>query len=580
MTKLELPECLTRALTKIFPTVDLGRIDFYLDDSLEYPDHPGSFRAGFVRSVIRIHPKQYGPCSAAAFQSLIHELVHALQSQSSGRWWHRVASMTCQIFHGREGSAYAGSDPSCLENEAWRFASIDWGRVPDDSLPCKCIDAPGVWETATIVPVRNLKFDEFFDRSVLVEKLPLVKKEAGCSPFECLRDGFFNQISGFGVIAASAYVAALGTFFYESALAAVGTVVGATIGVVAVVGLAVAVGLGIVVIIPLVIVAVLVGALIGGFVGALVGWVAGLFGGGTSGGSINLMFSTDRGRSFGNKATFERTRQQPALAFRSNPDQLFVGWTGTDSHLSVFVAPNRSKVTLDRSDPSGPALATGDGKVFLAWKGTDDHPNCLFSFDANGFGGKFISGGDGPRESNMGVAFGRGMVYVAWVGADNHIRLINLRPTDPLMEVPNPAHQLGARTGHLGTPALAFGAGRLFLAWSRFEPSHLIQLLEVPVAGDGVIVPFNEHQRTITTTDFTNDTTGPALAYSERDGRLYLAFTGADDRLYVISSTDAGRTFPDRLRLDNELSRHDTGPGLAVHPAGTLCLSWVGIDGD
>ena len=65
-------------------------------------------------------------------------------------------------------------------------------------------------------------------------------------------------------------------------------------------------------------------------------------------------------------------------------------------------------------------------------------------------------------------------------------------------------------------------------------------------------------------------------------GRLYLAFTGADDTIWVISSNDNGQTFPMRTHLGNgsERSRGDAGPAVAVHGTGTVAIAWIGTDGD
>ncbi|HSD10817.1 MAG TPA: hypothetical protein VLF14_07520, partial [Candidatus Binatia bacterium] len=124
----------------------------------------------------------------------------------------------------------------------------------------------------------------------------------------------------------------------------------------------------------------------------------------------------------------------------------------------------------------------------------------------------------------------------------------------------------------------AFAGGKLFVVWSGFEPPHLIHVLKLVVAEDGTVPP-----QVMTATpinDWTNDTTGPATAFHAPGNRPYVAFTGADDRLYVISSTDDGASFPNRVILPAELSRHDAGPAIAVHSDGTVCVCWPGTDGD
>ena len=246
------------------------------------------------------------------------------------------------------------------------------------------------------------------------------------------------------------------------------------------------------------------------------------------------------------------------------------------------MAPDKIHGATDHSDPCGPALAAAGPQVFLAWKGKgNSHPNCESFVQRDDWGAKFISGGDGPRESNPAISIGNAMIYLSWVGPDNHIRLIQLRPTDPLSEVslPPELHKLPATTGHNGTPALAFGKNQLFIAWSAADESHRLNLLRLDVSSNGEIPSQVMHARVLS--DWTSDATGPALAFSALDNRLYLAFTGADDTLWVIPSTDGGTTFPNRTRLGNgsEKSRHDAGPAIAVHASGTVAVSWIGTDG-
>ena len=70
-------------------------------------------------------------------------------------------------------------------------------------------------------------------------------------------------------------------------------------------------------------------------------------------------------------------------------------------------------------------------------------------------------------------------------------------------------------------------------------------------------------------------------ANSPRDARdhIYVAFTGADDGVWIVRSDDRGYSWPGRCRLPNELSRSDAGPAIAVHPDGSVAVCWVGTDG-
>lgn len=577
--RITLPPCLLDTYQRIFPTLDFSSIEFYIDDALQGGYAAGKASSSVTRTVIRLHPEEYKPCSQATFLLIAHELVHALQARTAGLWWYRTSSWTCRFLHGQYGDT-ADTEFNCQETEAKKFEAKLVVAFGSDT-PCVCELAPAAWGESAFLPVPSPKFSAAaFDAAVAAHP-DIVIREAGCPATRCIKGGLLETIYGGGVMVTAAAIAFGAMFWGEGPVAEAGTVVGAVATGLGAGAFAASVGAGIGAILLSVIVGALIGAFVVGFVGAVVGWILGLFGGGPSGGSLNLMFSKDQGQSFGNKVTFERSRQQPALAFQTGPDRLVVGWTGTDDQVNVFVAPDKKKQSFERSGPCGPALGVGGGRVFLGWKGIDDRPNCRSSSNGFDFGAKFTSAADGPRESTPGVAFGRNMVYVSWVGPDNRLRLIHLRPADPPVEVPCPMHHLPApvMTGHQGTAALAFANDRLLIAWSGYDPPHKLHLLALHVAADGTVPPQDINARMLH--DWTNDTTGPALACDQVSGRLYLAFTGADDALWVISSTDGGNTFPRRNQLFGPGgSRHDSGPAIAVHPDGTVCVAWVGTDGD
>jgi hypothetical protein len=577
-----LPACLMDAYRLLFPDLKWDSIRFY--EGMPFPLGLGG-RNGLTISKlgateIYIKEGKYDPCSKKTFTLIAHELVHAVQAQGAAtRWLARLQYLTCYFKD--------GYDDSCLEREA--EALDDW-LGERSGAPCDCpTDRTGTkLFSVAIGPGVSTSYIDKLRADLSGSASERVKRESACGLGDCFGGGVFGVARGLLGLGVALVVNIAGTFFFEGPVSRWATLVGAAGGLFF--GAAIAAGfgglsagLGPLGLIVAVVGSGIAGALVLGFLGAIIDWIAGLFGG-SSGGSLNVMFSTNQGLTFADKVTASaaRSREQPALAFRSGPDKLFVGWTGTDDQLHVLVAPDKLHGATELSGPCAPALATDNAKVFLAWKGKgNDHPNCLSSFNGIDWGAKFISGGDGPRESNPSLAFGNGMIYLSWVGPDNFIRLIQLRPTDPLSEVPLPleVHRLPFKTGHKSTPALAFGNGRLFVAWSRFEPTHFLQLLRLAVSPDGTIPP--QPMTPLTLGDWTNDTTGPALAFGGY-GRLYLAFTGADDTIWVISSTDNGQTFPMRTHLGNgsERSRGDAGPAIAVHGTGTVAVAWIGTDGD
>jgi hypothetical protein len=602
------PDCLIAVYRLIYPTLDFSQVRYFTDDKLHAGEHPATTRHRRTGSEISIAPPLYDPCNnRKTFPHLLHELMHVLQRQSQGLVAQWTSSMVCELMQGKSQEAYQHGN--CVEVEAKSFED-DWNNALDQaglSLftstgPCQCEIHLGswkdIWNAAAFLPETNQAFTDAVKGAIATDP-NLVRRSAGCSGLDCVDGNLGRQLFGYGAFAGATAVSVAGTFWDESLPADIGTIVGGFAGAVggaatgaaggAALGGALGGGLGGAVGAGLGgfvggLGGLAFGGLAGGFAGAVIGW---LFGGGDDGlgGSLNLMVSIDDGHNFGQKVTLERSREQPALAF--GDDRLVVGWTGRDSQLNVIVAPQKIKQTMEKAEAAGPALAFGDRRFYLAWNGADEHPNCMVSGDGANYGGKFTTESDTPMEATPGVTFGNGRTYVAWVGSDSHIRLVHLdAASNPLTEVPIAVHRLQQTTENSGTPALAFGDGRLFLAWSSLRSTggaqgpNLLNVMEIPVAADGSLLPFDEEKNKVVLSDFTSPTTGPALAFSPRSRRLFLAFTGADDTIWVLSSTDHGKTFRRRLQLPEERSRTDAGPAIAAHTDGTIAVAWVGTDGD
>ena len=587
------PECMMAVWRQTFPKLNWDDIRFY--DGI-----PGAYAVvnqlalttGSVFGLVRIYMKSgtYNPCDKGiTFKILTHELVHAVQIKSQvlpqvflWKW------LTCYLSDG-----LVNYYDNCYEKEAWDFENL----ITNNGAPLRR-DKPPAWDPCTCShsdsPFGDQRWFGPELNSNSMAGFPAInaaiagdasgghtKTESSCSLGDCFGDNIFSYAKGLISLVVATIAVIAGTFFMEGPVAAVTTIIGAAGGLIG--GLATGLGYG--GIVSGGVVSAIVGAVIGliggafalGLLGAFADWIIGLLSGPIAGGSLNIVHSTNMGLTFKGKVTFERTRQQPALA--ASESRLFLAWTGTDDQLNVFVSPDRTKTTFERTGPCGPALGYYD-ELYIGWKGQkNDHPNCMSSVDGVNFGSWFMSLGNGPSESTPGIAAGPKRIYMAWVGHDNYIRLINLVPGNPITEKPIAMHRLPFRTGHQQTPALAFGDSTLFLSWSTMWTPHYLQIARFPLYPDGSINFDGMSQDA--TNDFTTDKTGPALAFGSKDRRLYLAFTGADNGLYVISSPNGGSGWDKRCRLPNELSRDDAGPSITVHPStGTVFLCWVGQDGD
>jgi Peptidase A4 family len=145
--------------------------------------------------------------------------------------------------------------------------------------------------------------------------------------------------------------------------------------------------------------------------------------------NLNVMVSTDGGKTFGNKfISGETSPAAPALGI--NDGSLFIGWKGDgNDNLNVAVvdidestgAPTgfSNKVTLGDTSPLNPTLAGMNGYLFLGWKGDgNDNLNLMFSSDdSSTFGGKMISPETSPDAP--AVTQHNGNLFFAWKGDGN-----------------------------------------------------------------------------------------------------------------------------------------------------------------
>jgi hypothetical protein len=241
--------------------------------------------------------------------------------------------------------------------------------------------------------------------------------------------------------------------------------------------------------------------------------------------NLNIMYSTDNGRTFANKYTSPETSPQaPGLCLHNG--NLYITWKGDgNDNINVaqvaFAGGNitgfANKVTLGDTTPITPAIASFGGNLFVAWKGDgNDNLNVMYSGD-NGrtFGHKYISPESSPQ--SPGLCVHNGGLYITWKGDGND----NLN-------VAQVAIAGGAITGLAGKTTLG--------DTSPVSPS---------------IVSFNN--------------------------RLYIAWKGdGNDALNVMYSTDNGHTFGNKY-ISSETSPQ--GPSLGVLGS-NLFLAWKGDGND
>ncbi|MFH8371820.1 hypothetical protein, partial [Streptomyces sp. NPDC018031] len=116
---------------------------------------------------------------------------------------------------------------------------------------------------------------------------------------------------------------------------------------------------------------------------------------------LNLMFSSDNGRSFQDKRLL-REKSDTAPTLTSHANSLFVAWKGFKEEIHVAkvtlfgntaggfgIEGLQDKVPLGETTSHAPALASHDGRLFVAWKGSGNNDlNVMFSGDGTIFQGR------------------------------------------------------------------------------------------------------------------------------------------------------------------------------------------------
>ena len=140
---------------------------------------------------------------------------------------------------------------------------------------------------------------------------------------------------------------------------------------------------------------------------------------------LNVMVSSDNGRSFGRKfISGETSTEAPVLGtFNGN---LMIAWKGDGNdnlnvaRVNINPAPTgfSNKVTLGETSPRSPALGELNGRLYLAWKGDgNDQLNVIFSTDGQTFGNKSIGAETSPEAPSL--VNHNGDIYIGWKGDGN-----------------------------------------------------------------------------------------------------------------------------------------------------------------
>jgi hypothetical protein len=137
---------------------------------------------------------------------------------------------------------------------------------------------------------------------------------------------------------------------------------------------------------------------------------------------LNVMVSTDNGRSFHGKfVSGETSTRAPFLGTFNG--SLMIAWKGDGNdnlnvaRVTTNPAPTgfANKVTLGDTSPRSPALGELNGRLYIAWKGDgNDQLNVMFSTDGQNFGNKSVGSETSPEAPSL--VNNNSDLFIGWKG--------------------------------------------------------------------------------------------------------------------------------------------------------------------
>lgn len=596
-SQITLPDAWMRAFKLLFaapgsPTtaIDFTEVHFYLGipPPLAAGEGGNTAETWNGQSVYMASLEQSDYCDPdfVTFLLVAHELVHVLQIQKGPRMSWTTRYVMCWF-----ASGFSTDPRNCFEREAYSYAN-GTASIPGllatqlgDSRSPGPMPSPYTCDPTTDLPVFNPAFAAY-----IASNPQFTKSSTSCTVGDCLSEGI-SQFNLGGLIL-SVVAIFLSPFIALATLAGVnvGMVAGAALGLVG--GSIIGALIGNIVGALIGVLTALLGAALGALIGALIQDLFDFLFGGDSGGQLNLKSSGDDGLTFGDKTSFERTREQMALSLAG--DTLYVAWTGLDAQINVLAVgqslPGKhfAKISFEQSNHGGPGVVWHDVEqnILVGWVGTEGHLNVMaltLVIPTDGtdpqlvLGSKQILSAKSPADATPSLASANGFLYLAWIEDPNGtVHIWRSRDAGSTWDEPMPT---SGRTIKTSTAALAFGDERLYVVWLGSGPTTNIlfeSLLQNPIDGSlsaarNGIVTFNDVPATAAIKG------GPTAAYG--DGRLYIAWTDSQQQMHVAISSDQGASFTTQTLLNPETSRANAGPALSFESklvGSTLMFGWTG----
>jgi hypothetical protein len=221
------------------------------------------------------------------------------------------------------------------------------------------------------------------------------------------------------------------------------------------------------------------------------------------------------------------------------------------------------KVTLGETALGGPAMIDRNEVDFvLGWSGTDDpsHLNVILSTDGLNWGNKFtIPNETTPNAVTLAFDGSTNRTFIGWTGTDFFHSLNVMSSMDPSLRAWGNKHTLNEQSNH--GPVLLMFNGRLFIAWTGTD-SRLNVMSSADLGATW------QNKQTLNETSPTE----PAIAVF--GGKLILMWNGTDfeNHLNFIESAD-GIHWSNKITLGDTSGHH---PGMILGPDGIPYFCWAG----
>jgi hypothetical protein len=237
-------------------------------------------------------------------------------------------------------------------------------------------------------------------------------------------------------------------------------------------------------------------------------------------------------------------------------------------YMATMGGLSHKVMILDERPLGGPAMINrAEVDLVLGWSGGEGHLNIVLSGDGVVWGEKVTI----PNETTpngLALAFNGseppdGRSFISWTGTDGDHSLNVMSTVDPTLRSWSNKHPVPGARSHHG-PALLFANGRLFIAWTGSDDR-----LNVMSSGD--LGASWQNIRTLTETS----PDGPALAFW--NGNLILMWFGtvSPQNLSYIQSSDGGLTWGNKVTIDERTGSH---PAMAIGAGQTPYFCWAGLD--